>query len=181
MPTFVVLLRAVNVGKRKLLMEDARKVLEDNAFLDVASHIQTGNMLVTTPVRSPAKVEHAVGECLSTAAGFDIVAMARRPEELTGLVAAVDGIPPAFDGAVRRYVAFCQQVVAEEAAERLADWKVPGERAHVFGRDVVVELGRPFNEAKLGNAQVERLTGAPATMRNLSVVRTLAQKWGSPR
>ena len=28
--------------------------------------------------------------------GFDIVAMARRPDELTGLVTAVDGIPPAF-------------------------------------------------------------------------------------
>jgi uncharacterized protein (DUF1697 family) len=179
MPTYVVLLRAVNVGKRILKMEHARKVLEDNAFLDVASHIQTGNMLVTTPMRSLAKVEQAVGECLSTAAGFDILAMARRPAELSMLVEAADGIPHSFEGEVRRYVAFCQQDVAEEAAARLAAWEVPGERAHVIGRDVLVELGRAFHEARLGNAEVERITGAAATTRNLTVVRTLAQKWGT--
>ncbi len=181
MPSYVVFLRAVNVGKRVLRMEHARQVLEDNAFVDVASHIQTGNMLVTTPMRSPAKVEQAVGECLSAGAGFDIVAMARRPVDLTNLVTAADGIPPSFDGQVGRYVAFCQQDVAEQAAARLAAWEVPGERAHVIGRDVLVELGRAFHEARLGNAQVERVTGVPATMRNLTVVRTLAQKWGSPQ
>jgi uncharacterized protein (DUF1697 family) len=179
MPTFVVLLRAVNVGKRKLRMEDARKVLEDNAFVDVASHIQTGNLLVTTPMRSPARVEAAVGECLSTAAGFDIVAMARRPEDLAGLVAAVDGIPPAVDGAVARYVAFCREEVGADAAARLAGWEATGEHAHVLGRDVVIELGKAFHEAKLGNAEVEKITGGPATTRNLTVVRTLAQKWGT--
>lgn len=181
MATYVVLLRAVNVGKRVLKMEQARKVLEDNAFLDVASHLQTGNLLVTTPMRSPARVAAAVGECLSTAAGFDIVAMARRPAELTALVEAVHGIPPSFQDVHARYVAFCPEDVAAEAAARLAGWDVPGERAHVIGPDVLVELGKPFHEAKLGNAQVERLTGQPATTRNLTVVRTLAQKWGTPR
>lgn len=181
MPTYVVLLRAVNVGKRVLRMEHARQVLSDNAFADVASHIQTGNLLVSTPMRSPAKVEQAVGECLSTAAGFDIVAMARRPAELTSLVEAVDGIPASFEATMGRYVAFCAGDVDAEATARIAAWDVEGERAHVIGRDVVVELGKPFNEARLGNAQVERLTGLPATTRNLTVVRTLAQKWGAPR
>jgi uncharacterized protein (DUF1697 family) len=162
-------------------MEHARTVLEDNAFLDVASHIQTGNMLVTTPMRSLAKVEQAVGECLSAAAGFDIVAMARRPADLTRLVESADGIQHSFEGLGGRYVAFCRGDVGEEAAARLAGWDVPGERAHVMGSDVLVELGKPFNEAKLGNAQVERITGMAATSRNLTVVRTLAQKWGSPR
>lgn len=179
MPVYVVLLRAVNVGKRKLKMEDARKVLEDNAFRDVASHIQTGNMLVTTSMRSPARVEQAAGECLSAAAGFDIVAMARRPAELTTLVKAADGIPSSIDGEVGRYVAFCQQDLAAEAAARLAAWETPGERAHVIGRDVLVELGKAFHEARLGNAEVERIAGVPATTRNLTVVRTLAQKWGT--
>lgn len=179
MPTYVVLLRAVNVGKRVLRMEHARQVLSDNAFADVASHIQTGNLLVTTPMRSPAKVEQAVGECLSTAAGFDIVAMARRPAEVTALVEAVDGIPEAFEASRGRYVAFCGGHVGDDATARIAAWDVDGERAHVIGSHVVVELDKPFNEAKLGNAQVERLTGLPATSRNLTVVRTLAQKWGT--
>jgi uncharacterized protein (DUF1697 family) len=181
MPTYVVLLRAVNVGKRVLKMEHARQVVADHAVADVATPLQTGNLLVTTPLRSPEKVERAGGECLSTAAGFDIVAMARRPAELTGLVEAVDGIPASFEAPMGRYVAFCAGDVGDDAAARIAAWDVDGERAHVVGRDILVELGKPFNEAKLGNAQVERLTGRPATSRNLTVVRTLAQKWGTPR
>ena len=67
MGEFVVLLRAVNVGKRQLKMAEARKVLQDNDFVDVESHIQTGNFLVSTPLRSSAKVEEAVGAALEQA------------------------------------------------------------------------------------------------------------------
>jgi uncharacterized protein (DUF1697 family) len=179
MPAYVVFLRAVNVGKRVLRMEYARQVLEDNAFVDVASHIQSGNLLVSTRMRSPSRVEAAVGECLGEAAGFEIVAMARRPAELTSLVEAADGIPQTGAGELARYVAFCQGAVAAEAQSRLESWETPGERAFVVGRNVLVEFAKPFHEAKLGNAQIEKIVDGPATTRNLTVVRTLAQKWGS--
>jgi hypothetical protein len=47
----------------------------------------------------------------------------------------------------------------------------------VLGKGVVVEPAQSFNEARLGNAQVEKIIGGPATMRNITVVRTLAEKW----
>jgi uncharacterized protein (DUF1697 family) len=174
-----VFLRAVNVGKRVLKMERARAVLQENAFLDVASHIQTGNLLVSTPMRSTARVEAAVGECLSEVAGFEIVAMARQPAEVTSLVVAVDGIPAALPATPSRYVAFCRDAVGAEARRQLEQWETPGERAFLVGRDVVVELAKPFHTARLGNAQVEKIVGGPATTRNITVVRTLAQKWGT--
>ena len=62
---YVVLLRAVNVGGRKLNMSEAREVLQDNGFTEVASHIQTGNFLVGTSVRSDLKVESEVSRVLS--------------------------------------------------------------------------------------------------------------------
>src|SRR6476646_11016495 len=98
MAKFVVFLRAVNVGGRKLAMADARKVLEDNGFTGVESHIQTGNFLVDTSLRSIAKVEQAVGDALGKHAGYDIVAIARRPADLTGLVEAVDAVPVSLEG-----------------------------------------------------------------------------------
>lgn len=179
MPAYVVFLRAVNVGKRVLKMDQARAVLEDNSFVDVASHIQSGNLLVSTPMRSPARVEAAVGECLSEAAGFEIVTMVRRPGEVTSLVRAVDGVASRLQADPARYVAFCRDAVGAEAQRQLEQWATPGERAFVVGRDVVVELTKPFHEAKLGNAQVEKIVDGPATTRNLTVVRALAQKWGS--
>jgi uncharacterized protein (DUF1697 family) len=179
MPTYIALLRAVNVGGRFIKMERARKALEDNAFVDVESHIQSGNILLTTPMRSVPKVEAAVSGALSEAAGFDVVAIVRTPEELTALVKAVDGIPKGLPGDARRYVAFCKDRLDAGGARALDAWDVPGERAYVVGKDVVLELDVLSHQAKLTNARAQRLAGHPMTSRDMKVVRTLAEKWGS--
>jgi uncharacterized protein (DUF1697 family) len=178
MAQFVVFLRAVNVGKRQLRMAEARKALQDSGFADVESYIQTGNFLISTPLRSAAKVEAAVSTCLGAHAGFDIVTMARTPAELTALVKAVDGIPEVFDSP-RRYVSFLASAPTAAAKAALEAWDAGDERAVVLGKDVLLEMGVSFAEAKLGNALLEKLAGVDATARNMTVVRTLAENWGA--
>jgi uncharacterized protein (DUF1697 family) len=178
MGQFVVFLRAVNVGKRQLRMAQARRALEDSGFTDVESHIQTGNFLVSTPLRSAAKVEAAVSTCLATHAGFDIVTMARTPKDLSALVEAADRIPEVFEGS-RRYVSFLASEPTASAKNTLEAWDEGQERAFVIGKDVLLEMGVSFAEAKLGNALLEKLAGVDGTARNLTVVRALAEKWGA--
>ena len=179
MPSYVVFLRAVNVGSRKLAMAEARKVLENNGFAEVESHIQTGNFLVSTPMRSIAKVEQAVGEVLGEHAGYDIVAIARRPADLTTLVDVVDAIPVSLEGEQSRYVTFCVAAPSAAQAAALEEWDTPGERAHVIGKDVVLEFALPFHTAKLTGPRIEKVLGVAGTARNMTVVRALAQKWGT--
>jgi uncharacterized protein (DUF1697 family) len=179
MARYVVLLRAVNVGGRKLNMAEARNVLEDNGFGDVASHIQTGNFLVTSPMRSDLKVEAEASRVLSKHAGYDIVAIARRPAELTRLVAEVDGIPPLVKSPRARYVSFCTTAPTAARARELEEWDGDGEAAQVIGKDVLVEYEVPFNLAKLTGARIERILGVQGTARNITVVRAIAEKWGS--
>jgi uncharacterized protein (DUF1697 family) len=176
-PSYVVLLRAVNVGGRQLKMAQAREVLSDNGFDDVESHIQTGNFLLRSTRRSDVAVEDEVARALSEHAGFPIVAVARKPQELTSLVEAVDGIP-APEGGRARYVSFLTQAPTASAARDLEEWDVAGERAHVIGKDVLVDFAVSFHEAKLTGARIERILGVPGTARNMTVVRKLAEKWG---
>lgn len=179
MPRHVVFLRAVNVGGRKLAMAEARKVLEDSGFADVESHIQTGNFLVSSSLRSLAAVEQAVGEVLGAHAGYDIVAVARRPADLTALVEVVDAIPVSLQGEQSRYVSFCAAAPTAKRAADLEGWDTPGERAHVIGKDVVLEFALPFHTAKLTGPRIEKVLGVAGTARNMTVVRALAQKWGT--
>jgi uncharacterized protein (DUF1697 family) len=179
MGAYVVFLRAVNVGGRTLKMADARKVLQDHDFSDVESHIQTGNFLLTTPMRSVAKVEQAVGRALGAHAGYDIVAIARRPAELPALVAQVDAAPLALEGETSRYISFCATPPPAERAAELEKLDTEGERARVIGKDVLMEFAVPFHEAKLTGPRIEKVLGVPGTARNMTVVRALAQKWGS--
>lgn len=178
MPQFVVFLRAVNVGGRKLPMAEARAALTESGFADVQSHIQTGNFLLGTPLRSAAKVETAVSASLSAHAGFDIVSMARTPKQVVALVERIDGIPPVFE-AGRRYVSFLAKAPTAAARAELESWDRTDERARVMGKDVLLEIGGPFHEAKLGNALLEKIAGVYGTARNLTVVRAIAEKWGS--
>jgi uncharacterized protein (DUF1697 family) len=179
MGEFVVLLRAVNVGKRQLKMTEARKVLEDNNFIDVESHIQTGNLLVSTPLRSTARVEAAVGAALSRHAGFDIVAIARRPADLPALVEAVGAVPEQPGTSTTRYVMFCGATPPAAKVAELEAWEADGERAVVLGKDVLMDFAVPFHKAKLTGARIEKVLGVAGTARNMTVVRAMAQRWGS--
>lgn len=179
MPGYIVLLRAVNVGKRQLKMADARAVLSDHGFGDVESHIQTGNFFVSSPLRSVPGLEAEVGRVLSAHAGFDIVAIARRPAELPALLAEVDRIPEQVEGETSRYVSFCTTAPTVAASKELHAQEVERERATVIGKDVLMEFAVPFNEAKLTGARIEKILGVPGTARNITVVRALAQKWSA--
>ena len=178
MPEFVVFLRAVNVGGRKLTMAEARDALAEGGFADVESHIQTGNFLLGTSMRSAARVEAAVSECLGAHAGFDIVSMARTRRQVTALVEEVDGIPPVWEGSTR-YVSFLADAPSATARKRLEAWDESRARAVVLGKDVLLEIGGSYHEAKLGNALLEKIAGVDGTARNMTVVRAIATKWGA--
>ncbi len=180
MPRYVAFLRAVNVGGRFVKMDQLREVLSENGFSDVATYIQSGNVLVSSPTRSPAKVASAVSEVLGECAGFDVPAIVRRPADLARLVQQVDGIPALHPGPgrTRRYVAFAGGDLRAEAAAALQAWDAPGERAVVLGSDVLAEFEIAFHRIKLTNARIERITGLTATWRDLAVVRDIVERWG---
>lgn len=51
MERFVVLLRGINVGgKNKIAMADLKHVLEEAGFMGVSTYIQSGNLLLSSPL-----------------------------------------------------------------------------------------------------------------------------------
>lgn len=179
MPTYVAFLRAVNVSPRWVKMQRLRELLSDNGFTGVETHIQSGNVRLTCPTRSAAKVEAQLRELVSAEFGFDIPVVVRTPAELRSLARTVDALPAPLPGEPRVYVAFAEAAPDATGAAALEAWDVDGERAKVVGKDVVIWLSKPANEAKLTNARLERTGRTRATTRDIKVVRTLSEKWGS--
>ena len=61
MPRHLAFLRAINLGPlRKVPMAELRERLTAAGFADVETHIQTGNIALTSTMRSQAKVEAAI-------------------------------------------------------------------------------------------------------------------------
>lgn len=182
MPTYVALLRAVNVGGRFYKMADLRGHLAESGLEEVETHIQTGNVRFRTSMRSAAKVERHVEEVLGEHCRFDVPAVIFSPRELRHVYEAAQGIAPPSYGAgegQRRYVTFYKvgQAPTGELAERIAAWDEPGESAVVIERATHIWLDKPSMEAKFFGAFKKAL--APGTNRDLKVVRVLNEKWGA--
>jgi len=177
-PTFIAFLRAVNVGKRQYPMAELRDALTAAGFEKVETHIQTGNVVFRTSLRSRQKVIAALEKAMLADRGFEVPVVLMTPQELSEVYdEACD-----FGGGKQlqgHYVTLLAQPPTEEGAKALEARSGDGEEVRVGERAVHLMLStRPFHEATTGNAEVERHLGV-ATTRNLTVITKLTEKWGS--
>ena len=178
MATFIAFLRAVNVGKRKYPMAELRDALTAAGFGEVETHIQTGNVLFRTNLRSRQKVIAALEKAMLEDRGFEVPVVLMTPAELTEVH------DEARDFAKGKklqghYLSLLAETPTKTAASALEERSAPGEEVRVGARAVHLMLStRPYHEATTGNAEVERHLGV-ATTRNLTVISKLAEKWGA--
>ena len=178
MPTFIAFLRAVNVGKRKYPMAELREALTDAGFTEVETHIQTGNVLFTTTLRSRARVIAALEKAMLADRGFEVPVVLMTRQELGEVY---DEACDFADGKKLKghYVSLLAETPTQAGAAALEERSGGGEEVRVGTRAVHLMLTtKPYHEATTGNAEVERHLGV-ATTRNLTVITKLAEKWSS--
>lgn len=178
MPTYVAFLRAINLGAtRKLPMATVTACLADAGYDDVATYLATGNVRVTTRRRSTSTVRSHLEQVLAAAAGFEVPTAVVTTAELTATYEEALALDV---GAARRYVAFLPDPPSAGARAELEAWDVPGEGVHLGARhlhwwtDGSTTTARIFQPVTL-----RRLGLADATTRDLKVVTTLAERWGT--
>jgi uncharacterized protein (DUF1697 family) len=176
MPTYIAFLRAINLGAtRKFSKAAIVRACESAGFTDVETYLNSGNVKVTTSMRSQAKVEAALEKAFAEEAGFEVPTVALTQRELLDIAADAVELGERHDG--RYYVSLLKKAPTAATASKLDDAGAAGERAIVRGRGAHLLLGEDYHTAKLSNAVVEKQLGV-ATNRNLNVIRTLAEKWG---
>jgi uncharacterized protein (DUF1697 family) len=177
MATYIAFLRAVNLGAtRKFPKAAIVAACEAAGCTEVETYINSGNVKVTTPLRSRAKVETALERAFAAEAGFDVPTIVVTPKELTAIAAHAEKVGASHDGL--HYVSLLKEAPTAAAVAKLDGAGKDGERAEVDGRGVHLLLGKDYHTAKLSNALIEKHLGV-ATNRNLKVIATLAEKWGA--
>jgi uncharacterized protein (DUF1697 family) len=179
MPVYVAFLRAVNVGGRFVKMDAMRAALGASGFEEVETHIQSGNVRLRTALRSPARVESALEDCLAAFAGFSVGAMVRTPQQVRALETEADGIPPLLSPQGRRYIAVAKGPIGEDSRAEMESYDATDERARALTGAVLLEYGLAFNQSRLSGARLERMAGQPLTARDFKVIRALSEKWGA--
>lgn len=177
MSTWIAFLRAINIGQRKYPMAELRAALTAAGYGDVETHIQTGNVRLTTPVRSRPRLEAALEAVLEADRGFTVATIAMTPAELAQVARDAAELAEAGPAAYGQYVSLLKDTPSAAAATAMEALSRDGERVVVRGRAVHILLDIPYHLAKTSNAKVEKAIGV-ATNRNARVIHALADKWG---
>jgi uncharacterized protein (DUF1697 family) len=173
-PTWVALLRAVNLGARnKVPMPRLREVLTDAGFTDVKTYVNSGNVVLGSTLRSPAKVGQAVHDLIAEHFGVDTPVMMRTGPQL----AAVHAWNPFPEAAADRPHLVAVLHLAAEPPAAAVETLLAGDHAPVRvayrGQEVVVDWHDRTGLPKVDSA-LKKL-GVPATGRNWRTLTALVE------
>jgi uncharacterized protein (DUF1697 family) len=156
MPTFIALIRGINVGgNKKLSMADLRSVCESLGYTNVRTLLNSGNVLF--------EAKKATAEEIEKALPIEVRVILRTPAQLQK---AIERNP--LKGEPNRVMI----MFLEGAPKNDLDWPGP-EKVHVDGTHVYLYYPNGSGTSKLTNTFIERKLGVAGTTRNLNTVTKL--------
>jgi uncharacterized protein (DUF1697 family) len=172
---YVALIRGINVGGRSIIsMADLRKWVESLGLTDVATYIQSGNVVFSTAAGDPERWARLLEERISAAMGFRTTAFVLSPSELKRASAGNPFDPARSDKEQRSPLMFLS--AAPDAAHRRALMALQGEeyRFLVKGRIVYLAYSRKY-DGNRRSLDFEKILGVAGTMRSWKVVDKLIE------
>lgn len=171
MTRYVALLRGVNVGTAKrVAMPRLREVAADLGYTEVATHLNSGNLLLTTDEDADT-VRSRVEQAIKNTFGLHADVVVRTAGQLAAALAAnpFPGGDPA-----RVNVAFLAGPAPAGAEERLAALAAEDEPFALVGAEVWVHFGHGQADSRLA-AKFATALGVAATVRNLRTTTRLVE------
>jgi uncharacterized protein (DUF1697 family) len=167
MPTWVCLPRALNLGSRnKVNMPRLRDALGEAGFADVRTYVQSGNIVLSSSMRSPARVAAAVGDVLRESFSVDTPVVIRTPAQLQA-VALWD---PFADQSAERpasvHVLHLETEPDPAALAALLDADWGDDRVAVRGLEIVIAYGQDITASRLQHGPMLKRLGVVGTARN---------------
>src|SRR5262249_34464560 len=141
--TTVALLRAVNVGGRKVSMAELRGLAESLGYSEVRTYIQSGNLLFSS-ARKPAA--SALEEALATRFGIEVDVVLRSGAELDRVLAR-NPFPKADPS--RLHVGFMAAAPAASAVSSLDTERFLPDEFAVAGAELYLHLPGGMARTKL--------------------------------
>lgn len=179
MKTYIALLRGINVsGQKKIKMADLRGFLEELAFQNIQTYIQSGNVIFEFPKSKHTDLEQKIKILVSEKYNFDVPIIIHEAEEFS----KIRDRNPYFETGVdtkKLYISFLSQIPTKERIEKLNQFCIDKKIEDVFeikGKEIHVNyLLKESHKSKLSNNLFERILQVRATTRNWRTLNKLIE------
>jgi uncharacterized protein (DUF1697 family) len=176
----IALLRAINVGGHVVKMDRLKKLFEQAGFTGVETFIASGNVIFDlAPSAKTLPIERTIEKMLLKALGYEVATFIRTARELRAAAEHEPFVPAALDASLRFNVAFVKDQLDTRAVKSIKALATAVEDFHVRGREIYWLSCVMQSESKISNAVFEKTIGQPSTVRGISTVRKMAEKYGS--
>ena len=175
MTTVISMLRGINVGQRKVLMADLKKLYEQSGFEDVSTYIQSGNVIFNTNRKLDRQLAAEIEKALFKKYGFDVPVINRTLEELTGIIASLPFAKKQKFNPAKLHVTFLSAIPSSSDIKIIQKLKFPPDKFVLSGSEVFLHIPGSYAETKLSNKFFESRFKLSATTRNWNTVLTLAE------
>lgn len=169
MARLIALLRAVNVGGRKLAMAELRTLCGELGWRDVETYIQSGNVVFTAPGEG-GEIEKTLEEAIERKFGMGVPVMVRTASQWAAYAAANPFPKAAEDEPNRLQILVSKNAPRADAAERLMERAQAGEAVRAAGGALWFHFPAGVGTSKLTPAAIDKAAGSPSTGRNWRTV-----------
>ena len=179
MTRWVALLRGINVGgSNQLAMADLRATMERLGFENVATYIQSGNVIFdaagTAPAADEARTARRIADGIVEQHGLNVPVVVRPADDLRRVATSHPDIESGIDPKLL-HVVFLDEAPSPDRVAGLDPARYEPDAWAVIGREVFVRYPNGSGRSKLTIDVFERAFGCTATARNLNTVRKLVE------
>ena len=178
MPTYVALLRGINVGKHKrIAMADLRALVAGVGGTDVRTYVNSGNVVFDHEEVDVASLERAIEEAIQETIGHDVPVVIRTGEELARIVAE-NPFPEAAADHKTLHVTFLARTLERETVAWLAGAEKGPDDYRIVGNNVYLFYPNKLSGAVFMPNGLDGALGMVTTSRNWQTVTKLAEMAG---
>jgi uncharacterized protein (DUF1697 family) len=154
-------------------MADLRKLLEEAGYEDVRTHLQSGNVVLSSTL-SPRKLEAQLERQLAKRLGFDVQVLVRTRAELAKVV-ALDPLGKVVTNPSRYLVSFLSKPLPARVARELEAAEIAPARLVSEGRELYAWYPDGVQRAPLAKLLDDKRLGVVSTARNWNTVTKLRE------
>ena len=179
MPSWVALLRGINVGGQKAVsMERLRGSFAAMGFRDVRTYVQSGNVVFETAADTCDALTRKIEEGICRDFGFSVIVILRTAKELQKIVKTNPFLSEEGIEQAKLHVTFLARPPVNAALKNLEALPASPDRFRLMGREIYLYCPDGYGRTKLSNNAFEKRLSVAATTRNWKTTTALCEMAG---
>jgi uncharacterized protein (DUF1697 family) len=171
---YIAFLRAINVGGRVVKMDDLKKILALPGLKNIATYIQSGNVIFDAAETDKEVIEKKIEKKLLAALGYEVTTFVKTIPDIEGIIKknSFKKIPEDMG----LHVSFLSATPDTELVKQLLLLQTENEQFNVTGSQAYILVRKgAYGETRFSNTFLEKKLKIQATTRNWATVNKMLE------